>query len=156
MIRFALLLLPLAEIAAFVAVGREIGIVATLGLVLLGVVLGCLLIRSAGLEVFRAARAEMNAGRDPGPRIVRGFLSVVAGILLIVPGFVTDAVALVLLLPPVHRRAWNLIRTRVRFAGGAPAGRPKPQTRVIDLERTDYAAPPDPSSPWAGRGNGKP
>ena len=150
MIRLALLLFPLLEIAGFILVGRAIGIVPTLGLVIGAAVVGLLLIRRAGLAVFREARLEMNAGRDPGGRIVRGFLTVLAGILLIVPGFLTDFAALALLLPPVHRGAWNFLRTRVRFAGGPSA--PKTQPRVIDLERTDYATRPDPQSPWASKG----
>ena len=150
MIRFALLALPLLEIAGFILVGQAIGVVPTLGLVLLGVVLGALLIRSAGLGVFRQAQAEAAAGRHPGPSIVKGFLSVLAGLLLIVPGFLSDAFALLLLLPPVQARAWSFLRNRVRFAGrfGA-ARRPRPQTRVIDLDPSDYAAQPNPASPWA-------
>jgi UPF0716 protein FxsA len=151
-IRFVLLLFPLVEIAAFVAVGREIGVMAVLGLVLLGVVVGSLLIRSTGLNAFRDARAEMDAGRDPGPRIVRSFLHAVAGILFIAPGFVSDAFALVLLLPPVHRHAWNLLKGRLRFAG--TRRRPPPRAPVIELQRTDYARRPDPSSPWAKKPEG--
>lgn len=148
MLRLAFLLFPLAEIAGFVIVGREIGVLATLGLVLLGVVIGALLLRSAGFDALGAARREMDAGRDPGPRLVRAFLTALAGVLFIVPGFVSDALAVVLLLPPVHRRAWNFLRDRVRvFRGGA---KPPAPARVIELERTDYVARPDPASPWAG------
>lgn len=161
MIRLALLALPLLEIAGFILVGREIGVVATLGLVLLGVVIGSALIRSVGLSVLGQARTQADTGRDPGPRIVRGFLHVVAGILFIVPGFVSDILALVLLLPPLHRRAWALIAPRLRFAGApfAGAAKPAPRAPVIELERTDYVRRPDaaspnphspnPHSPWA-------
>lgn len=162
MIRFALLLFPLLEIAAFIVVGREIGVVATLGLVLLGVVVGSALIRSVGLSVLRQARTEVDSGRDPGPRIVRGFLHAVAGILFILPGFVSDLFALVLLLPPLHRRAWALIAPRMRFAGAPPTGtgRPAPRPPVVELERTDYVrrpdpASPNPSSPWAKEPGGR-
>ena len=155
MIRFALLALPLLEIAGFILVGKAIGVIPTLGLVLLGVILGTLLIRSAGLGVFRQAQAESAAGRHPGPSIVKGFLSVLAGILLIAPGFLSDAFAVLLLLPPVQARAWSLLRSRVRFAGGLGAKRrPQPQTRVIDLDPSDYAARPNPASPWANKPGG--
>ncbi len=155
MIRFALLALPLLEIAGFILVGKAIGVVPTLGLVLLGVVLGTLLIRSAGLGVFRQAQMETAAGRHPSPSIVKGFLSVLAGVLLIVPGFLSDAFAILLLLPPVQASAWSFLKNRVRFAGSfGGARKSQPQTRVIDLDPSDYAARPNPGSPWADKPNG--
>ncbi|PZO78634.1 MAG: membrane protein FxsA [Mesorhizobium amorphae] len=158
MIRFLFLLLPLLEIAGFVLVGREIGVMATLGLVLLGVVVGALLLRRGGLAAFGRLRAEVQAGRDPAPALVQGFTFVAAGVLFMLPGFLSDIIAIILLLPPVRNRALRLINARTVFAGmpGGRAAQPRP---VINLERADYtrepqASPaepgkPNPASPWA-------
>lgn len=166
MIRFALLLLPLLEIAGFVIVGREIGVMATLGLVLLGVVVGALLLRRGGLAAFGRLRAEVQAGRDPAPALIQGFTFVAAGVLFMLPGFLSDIPAIILLLPPVRNRALGLLKNRTVFAAGmGPMGqgraRTAPPRPVINLERTDYSretqaaegatepAKPNPASPWA-------
>ncbi|TGT35721.1 membrane protein FxsA, partial [Mesorhizobium sp. M4B.F.Ca.ET.169.01.1.1] len=67
-----LLLLPLAEIAGFVVVGREIGALATVGLVILSSVAGSLLLRHQGFGVMTRVRAEMDAGHDPSRQLAHG------------------------------------------------------------------------------------
>jgi UPF0716 protein FxsA len=147
--RFLLLLFPLLEIAGFVIVGREIGVLATLGLVLGGVVLGALLLRKGGISAFSRVRTELQAGRDPSFSLVNGFMTMVAGVLLMVPGFVSDVVGLALLLPPVQHRAWRAVKGRINFAGGfGGRARPTQPTYVVDLDPSDYSNGPNPNSPW--------
>jgi UPF0716 protein FxsA len=149
-----LLLLPLLEIAGFVVVGREIGALATVGLVILSGVAGSLLLRHQGFGVMTRVRAEMDAGRDPSRQLAHGAMIVLAAILLIIPGFITDILAILLLLPPVRDFAWRLLKSRVvmatSFSGGFSARR---RDTVIDLDdsdfsRDDYPDRPDHNSPW--------
>ena len=149
-----LLLLPLLEIAGFVIVGREIGALATVGLVILSSVAGSLLLRHQGFGVMARVRAEMDAGHDPSRQLAHGAMIVLAAILLIIPGFITDILAILLLLPPVRDFAWRLLKNRIvmatSFSSGFSARR---RDNVIDLDdsdysRDDYPNRPDDSSPW--------
>ena len=149
-----LLLLPLLEIAGFVVVGREIGALATVGLVILSSVAGSLLLRHQGFGVMARVRTEMDAGRDPSRQLAHGAMIVLAAILLIIPGFITDIFAILLLLPPVRDFAWRLLKSRIvmatSFSSGFSARR---RDNVIDLDdsdysRDDYPNRPDDSSPW--------
>ncbi|WP_296739592.1 FxsA family protein [Mesorhizobium sp.] len=150
-----LLLLPLLEIAGFVIVGREVGALATVGLVILSSIAGSLLLRHQGFGVMARVRAEMDAGRDPSRQLAHGAMIVLASILLIIPGFITDIFAILLLLPPVRDLAWRLLKSRIvvatSFTGGGFRGRGR--DKVIDLDNADYSRDdypnrPDHNSPW--------
>jgi UPF0716 protein FxsA len=153
------LLLPLLEIAGFVIVGREIGALATVGLVVLSSVAGSLLLRHQGFGVMARVRTEMDAGRDPSRQLAHGAMIVLAAILLIIPGFITDIVALLFLLPPVRDLAWRLLKNRIvmatSFSGGFRGGfGGGGRDKVIDLDDGDYSRSddykrgPDHNSPW--------
>jgi UPF0716 protein FxsA len=98
----ALLVLPFLELWTIMAVAGQIGAGWTLLLIIAMSVLGVVLIRSQGLAVWRRANAELAAGRMPTRSLVDGALVMLGGCLLIVPGFITDALGLVLLLPPTR------------------------------------------------------
>src|SRR4051812_33672666 len=87
---------PLAEITGFVLVGRAIGVWSTLGLVIGSAVLGGILLRSQGTQLLRQISQEGREGRMPGRALVNGAMIVVAGILLLLPGFITDILGLLL------------------------------------------------------------
>ncbi|TIQ31319.1 MAG: membrane protein FxsA [Mesorhizobium sp.] len=150
-----LILLPLLEIAGFVVVGREIGALATVGLVILSSIAGSLLLRHQGFGVMARVRAEMDAGRDPSRQLAHGAMIVLVAVLLIIPGFITDIIAILLLLPPVRDLAWRLLKNRIvvatSFSSGFSARR---RDRVIDLDDSDYTREddfkrgPDHNSPW--------
>ena len=94
--------IPLLDLASLIAIGGELGVLRTLALLLLAMILGIALVRWQGLAVGREARASLAAGRLP---VAAGFDSLcllVAGGLFILPGFVSDALALLLLVPPVR------------------------------------------------------
>lgn len=93
---------PIAELAVIVQVGHHIGYVDTLGLLLLVSIAGGWLVRREGLGVLRRARRQLDAGTVPGREIVDGVLVLAAGALLLTPGFITDCVGILLLLPPVR------------------------------------------------------
>lgn len=147
------LLLPLIEIAGFVIVGSEIGVLWTIALVIASSIAGSVLMRYQGLGVLRRAQAEMEAGRDPGRELANGAMILLAGLLLLIPGFVTDIFGILLFLPPVRGLAWRAMRRHVVVAGSGFAEsrrgfRPE-RGPTIDLDAEDYTTGPrNPESPW--------
>jgi UPF0716 protein FxsA len=134
-------LIPLIEIALFVIVGRWIGVWATLGLVVLAVLAGSLILRNRGLAAAQGLR-RFN-GLQP---IAEEALIAVAAVLLILPGFLSDMVALVLLTPPLRRALIAAVAARVT-AQSAGFGR-RPDDQVIDGEFIDLDTPtPHPGPP---------
>jgi UPF0716 protein FxsA len=149
------LLLPLVEIALFVLVGSRIGVLATLLLVVLAVFAGIALMRSAGTDAAARIRASMAQDQDPSADIMRMAMRFIAGMLLVIPGFLTDAVALVLLVPGVQRAAFTALRRRARVSGivvgrGGPAGQPRPPRtdRVIEGDYRDVTGSTPRRSGW--------
>jgi UPF0716 protein FxsA len=123
------ILLPLAEVYTAVEVASSIGVLATLGLLLLGGVLGSLLVRHQGLGLLLGLRRALERGEAPSLQVAEGALIVVAGLLLVLPGLLTDVLALLLLVPPVRRLV------AVRWMKGQPPGvAVPPGQRVIEGE----------------------
>ncbi len=102
------LAIPLIEIALFITVGGWLTLWPTLGLVLLTGVVGTVLVRWQGLAVLEELRNSQVALRDPLSPLAHGALILVAGLLLITPGFFTDTLGFLLLVPPV--RQWLIGR----------------------------------------------
>jgi UPF0716 protein FxsA len=147
-----LLGLPLLEIAAFVVVGSKIGVLWTIALVILSSCAGSVLLRIQGFGVMRRIRAELEAGRDPGREVAHGFMILAAGVLLLLPGFVTDIVGLLLFIPPIRDLAWRHIKGRIKVTsfgtGFAGFGQSRHRGPTIDLDAEDFSKNPDPKSPW--------
>ena len=151
-----LLALPLLEIAGFVVVGRQVGALATVGLVLASSIAGALLLRHQGFSVMTRIRTEMDAGRDPSRQLAHGAMIVLAAVLLIIPGFISDIFGLLLFLPPVRDLAWRALKGRVVLATNFSTGgfRGRQRDKTIDLDdgdysrSDDYARGPDHNSPW--------
>ncbi|ACP27086.1 putative FxsA cytoplasmic membrane protein [Sinorhizobium fredii NGR234] len=139
--------LPIAEIAGFVVVGRELGLAMTLLLVLLSGVAGVLLLRIQGLGTLRRVQDAARAGKDPGPDLLGGALIFVGAILLIVPGFITDIAGLILFLPPIRRAIASFLQTRLTilttgsgfyYGSGARSDRPRGPA-IIDLDSDEFS-----------------
>jgi UPF0716 protein FxsA len=96
------LVVPIAELAVIITVGSEIGVLNTIGLLIVISVVGAWLAKREGLGVLRRIQAQLDAGRMPGAELVDGFLVLFAGALLLTPGFLTDCLAIALLFPPVR------------------------------------------------------
>src|SRR5207244_5105715 len=107
---------PFSEIAVIIRVGPWLGVVDTIGLLLLISVLGAWVVKRQGTGVLRRIREQWLAGQVPAADVFDGALILVAGVLLLTPGFVTDAAGLVLLLAPVRKgiRRWLRRRFLVR------------------------------------------
>jgi UPF0716 protein FxsA len=103
---------PLVEIAVIIKVGESLGVANTIALLLLISILGAWLVKRQGVGLVRRVQVELAAGRIPGSALVDGALLLVAGTMLLLPGFVTDAVGLLLLLPPVRAGVRRWLRRR--------------------------------------------
>lgn len=121
-----LIIVPVVEIVVFVKVADAIGGWEAVGLLAAISVLGLWLVRNEGFVVLGRVRRELDAGRMPGGELVEGLLLLLAGLLLLVPGFVTDFVGLVLLFPPtralVRNRVQRRFRSRVEVFGLGASG----------------------------------
>jgi UPF0716 protein FxsA len=90
------------EITVMIQVGQWIGFLNTVGLLLVVSLAGVWLVKRQGLGVMARIREQRMAGRLPAAEVFDGALILVAGVLLVIPGFVTDALGLLLLVPPVR------------------------------------------------------
>jgi UPF0716 protein FxsA len=105
LVGLGVLVTVVAEIVVFVLVAHWIGAALTILLVLASSLVGAWLLRQSGLRALRGLRSAGRSGRGPGPELSQGLLGVLSGLLLVVPGFLTDLVGLALLAPPVRRLA---------------------------------------------------
>lgn len=153
-----LLGLPLAEIAGFVIVGKWLGVFGTLGLIVLSSLVGMMLLRQQGLSVLKQVNAEGRSGRVPGEAIGNGAMIVIAAILLIIPGFLTDIVGIFLFIPAVRGFIWRKLGNRIVVRGtyspsyeGTAEREPQRNSsdKVIDLDSDEFERGPNPSSPWS-------
>jgi UPF0716 protein FxsA len=141
----AILALPVMELAAFIAVAAEIGLLGALALVAATSLAGALMLRHAGGNHIARMRIALEAGSFSALEADEtGGLTLVAAILLLIPGFITDALGVLLLLAPLHRPLGAAIRR------GAPQQR---GDGVIDLPPEQWHRVPDPELPDR-RGNG--
>ena len=92
-------ILPIIEIALLINVGEMIGGWNTVGIVIFTAFVGAYLVRKEGLSTLTAAQQKMQSGAMPGQEMAEGFLLVIAGVLLVTPGFVTDGAGFLLSMP---------------------------------------------------------
>jgi UPF0716 protein FxsA len=97
------LLVPMVEIYFLIKVGNAIGAISTIALVVFTALLGAMLLRFQGWMTLQRARASMEQGQLPASEMMEGVLLVFSGALLLTPGFVTDAIGFLLLVPPLRR-----------------------------------------------------
>jgi UPF0716 protein FxsA len=114
MLPLLLLAVPIAELVVLVQVSGQLGLGTTIILLLLVSIVGVWVAKAAGLGVLRRMQSTVRAGRLPSNEVVDGFLVLVAGLLMVVPGFVTDGIAVLLLLPPTRAGVRGLLLRRVR------------------------------------------
>lgn len=115
-----LLVVPIIEIALFILIGQQIGLGWTLLGILVTAIGGTILLRIQGFRLLERIRTEMRAGRVPGRELAHGLLLLVAGILLLTPGFFTDALGFLLFVPGVRDAIWGGLKARLfAFVPGA-------------------------------------
>lgn len=148
------LLMPIAEIATFIVVGREIGVGMTLLLILANAIAGAVLLRIQGFGVLRKIQQASQTGTDPGRQLVHGVMIVIAAFLLIIPGFISDIIGLLLFIPAVRDLGWSLVKNRLTivttgmaagsrgFSRGPEPDRGAPRNagpQVIDLDDDEFS-----------------
>lgn len=111
------LLIPIVEIAVFIQVGGAIGLWPTVALVIATAVAGTALLRSQGFAVLGRARESLARNELPVAEVFDGLCLLVAGILLLTPGFVTDTLGLLLFVPPIRIWLRNNVLDRLIRAG---------------------------------------
>jgi UPF0716 protein FxsA len=109
------IVVPIAELYVIIQVGEAIGVVPTLLLLVLDAVLGSWLLKHEGRSAWRRFNLALSEGRLPGREVADGFLVILGGALLIAPGFLTDIVGILFLLPPTRAVARRLL---TRFTVG--------------------------------------
>lgn len=152
LILLVFLCIPIAEIAVFIKAGQIIGLGWTLAVVVLTAVIGTALLRRQGLRVLLQTQQKLERGELPVGELFDGVCLLIAGALLLTPGFITDFIGLLLFVPPLrlllgtfvlkrflksgHSRVW-INSEEVRPGGGRPGG------PIIDGEYTDVTGPDD-------------
>lgn len=96
---FLFIIMPIAEMAVLIKVGGMIGVLNTVGLVLLTAVIGAWLLRQQGLATLLKANQRLNSGELPAREVAEGLILAVGGALLLTPGFITDTVGFLCLIP---------------------------------------------------------
>jgi UPF0716 protein FxsA len=109
-------LVPFAELALLIWMGRWLGLVPTLALVLSTGLLGAALARKEGLRAYMAVQNELAAGRIPGRSLMVGAAVLVGGAFLLTPGILTDVAGVLLLLPPSRDLVFRFVRRRLERA----------------------------------------
>ena len=166
MMFFLLLLLflavPLAEILVIVEVAQRTGIIETIALLLIVSILGAWLVKSEGMGVIRKIQFQLIQGQIPNKELLDGGLILIAGVLMLTPGFITDVVGLLLLFPltrPIIRRLFfkrivnqpfsamgsDSKRSTFNFTRGSSFGMENGDIEIVDLRREDDD-PRDPPS----------
>nr|WP_275658903.1 FxsA family protein [Shewanella sp. Isolate11] len=119
-------LVPVIELNVLIRVGEALGSWTTVGLVLFTAVVGVSLVRSQGINTLMQVQQKLARGEAPGKEIVEGMMLAMAGLLLLIPGFVTDFIGLLLLTPvtrsPIAAVLYKRMQLKVVGKGGFQAG----------------------------------
>jgi UPF0716 protein FxsA len=157
LLALAFLVMPILEIYVVTQVADGVGWLNTIALVILISLGGALLVRIQGLSVLARIQRRLHSGEVPGRELVDGALILVAGALLVTPGFLTDGVGLFLLLPPTRAvaRAWLTRRYAGRVQAGTVGGggfgtRMYGGWTVVDTDVVDDDPPPPPREDGPG------
>ncbi|SCA56335.1 FxsA protein [Candidatus Terasakiella magnetica] len=156
---------PVTEIAVFIQVGDIIGLWSTIAIVILTAIIGTALLRQQGISTLMRAQATLNEGKMPTTELFDGACLLVAGALLLTPGFVTDTVGFLLFTPPfraiLRHKAKDIVKNSAHVHMMGPDGqpfRPHPphssspheqshDSTVIDGDFEEIQ--PNPDSPWS-------
>lgn len=171
LILFALfVLIPILEIATFIQVGAVVGVPMTLFGILLTAIIGAVLVRQQGFKALNDARENIAQQKSPVEQVIHGVFILIAGLLLLTPGFLTDSLGFLFLIPPLRlsiaMKVWSWIKDNGSFTmhtsgtAGMTGGSSKPNDenlgnlnsgKVIDGEATEIKKPDNAENyetPW--------
>lgn len=106
--------MPLVELYFIVQVGQEVGLITTVALLLVISMVGTALVKHEGLRIYSQFMATVRAGQEPTREIVHGVCILAAGVFLLAPGFISDVLGIVLLLPPTRGLVSKIVLRRTR------------------------------------------
>lgn len=133
---------PLIEIALFITLGQAIGLWPTLLGVLVTALIGSVIIRSQGLSLIADIRRTTAAGVLPAEQLAAGMMLGIAGALLMTPGYFTDFVGFLLLVPAIRQTIYESLKSRITVASvhatATHSSRRPQDPDVIDLDETDW------------------
>jgi UPF0716 protein FxsA len=136
------LAVPLIEIAFFIVIGNTIGLWPTLAGVLLTAVVGSVVLRWQGLSLLNEIRSTVGQGRVPARAIADAMMVAVAGLLLLLPGYFSDLIGILLLIPPVRAAIYRFLASRMKVVSTSSASYGFAQKRVddgtIELDEDEY------------------
>ena len=141
------IVVPIAELAVVIQVGQEIGVAWTVAILVADSILGSILMRAQGRVAWRRFNEALQAGRVPAREVLDGGLVMFGGLLLLTPGFITDFLGLLLLIPPTRALVRALLAKRLtqRMVVSMTAPRRPPDDVIdgtaVDVE-DDRLAPP--------------
>jgi UPF0716 protein FxsA len=149
------IVVPILEIYVIIQVGQAIGALPTVALLIADAILGAWLLRAQGRRAWAAFGEALSAGRMPHREILNGALVIAGGAFLLTPGFISDAVGLLLLIPPTRAaiaagisrmllRRGALRWTSVIVQPGRRPPPPRPYAEPVDPERPPELEPPRP------------
>lgn len=112
----AFVAIPIIEIALFIQVGGWIGLWPTLAMVVLTTVFGILLLKANGRLTLMTLQRSFSELDDPTEPLVHGAMILIAGVLLLIPGFFTDGIGIALLVPGIRTAVYRFLRARISVA----------------------------------------
>ncbi|MEL7215741.1 MAG: FxsA family protein [Pseudomonadota bacterium] len=152
----ALMIVPLIEIGLFIEVGGLIGLWPTILIVIATALLGSVLLRAQGLDALRRVQNSLSpeGDGDPVTPLAHGAMILVAGVVLLTPGFFTDAIGFALLVPAVRSFVIRRVGARMRASAqvhtqayGTPHGYARPAPAQNDVVEGDYTVAPEAEAP---------
>jgi UPF0716 protein FxsA len=121
------IVVPIAELAVIIQVGQAIGVWWTIALLIADSILGSVLLRSQGRAAWRRFNTALQTARVPAREVLDGALVIFGGVLLLTPGFITDVLGLVLLIPPTRALVRAVLVRRLERRMVASVTRPRPR-----------------------------
>jgi UPF0716 protein FxsA len=145
--------IPVLELCIFMMLGNRIGIPTTLAIIVITAILGAYLTKSQGLKALRNYQTAVSSGKLPHEEVMDGLMILIAGAVLLTPGFLTDAIGFALLIPTVRDIVRAIVKTKmkekIKVAGdamGAPPSRTSTQDVItVDVEVVESSTTTEPS-----------
>lgn len=131
---FIFVVIPIIEISLFITVGSWIGLWPTLMIVIVTAIAGTALLRTQGSQVLRQLQGSFSRLDDPTQPLANGAMILLSGVLLVTPGFFTDTLGLLLLVPAVREWVFRFLRARVSVQSFQMGG---------SQDGTEWSPPPD-------------
>ena len=134
----SVLALPLLEIALFIAIGQTIGVLPTLLGVIVSALIGALVLRRQGVATLRELQVRLQRGEMPARQVGDAMLIGLAGLLLLIPGYFTDLIGLLLLLPWTRELIYRRLARNLKIVEVTPRPGRVDGPRLVELDRNDW------------------